>query len=243
MRKFVVFLFLFCATYSFSQIVERISKEKEFELLSKEIEGYWINSPLILQDRIIFFYRGKGNEKKVVVAGDFTEWKPLLLMDRKSTNMWQYIWYDRLKKGKYMYRLLVDDVWIEDPQNTNFIINDFGEKISFFTLDEDLIPEKTNPLWITKDIYEFKYYDNKARSVSLVGNFNNWNPYSHVMKFNGAGEFSIRLRLKDGLYVYCFVVDDKWKPDPLNLKQYRDSIGNVVSIFYAGNKKKTPTIK
>ncbi|MGC8765813.1 MAG: glycogen-binding domain-containing protein [Brevinematia bacterium] len=238
MRKlYAVFFLFFLSSMLFSQIIERISKEKEFEILSKEIEGYRINSPLILQDRIIFFYRGDGTEKKVVVAGDFTEWKPLLLMERKSTNMWQYVWDERLKRGEYRYKLLVDDIWIGDPQNTNFIIDDFGEKVSFFVLEEDLIPEKTNPLWIDKDIYEFKYYSDRANSVSLVGNFNNWNPYRHILKFNGAGEFSIRIRLKPGLYVYCFVVDEKWIPDPLNLKQYKDSTGNIVSVFYAGKKK------
>ena len=242
MRRNLLFFLLILVVPVFPQIIEKISKEKEFELLSKEIEGYWINSPLILEDRIIFFYRGSGSEKKVVIAGDFTEWKPLLLMERKSTNMWQYVWNERLKKGEYRYKILIDDIWAEDPQNTNFIINDYGEKVSYFILNEDLIPEKTNPLWIEKDTYEFKYYDEKARVVSLVGNFNNWNPYKHILKFNGAGEFSIRIRLKPGLYVYCFVVDEKWLPDPLNLKQYRDSIGNIVNVFYA-DKKRDSTVR
>ncbi len=151
--------------------------------------------------------------------------------------MWQFIWEERLKAGEYRYKLLIDDIWTEDPQNTNFITDEYGEKVSYFVLSEDLIPEKANPIWIEKDIYEFKYYDGKARSVSLVGNFNNWNPYKNVLKFKGAGEFSVRIRLKPGLYAYGFVVDERWIPDPMNLKQYRDSIGNIVSVFYAGEKK------
>ncbi len=237
MKKFFYFLFLFCYVSLYSQIVDRISKEKEFELLSKEITDFWINSPLVLDDKIIFFYRGKGNEKKIVIAGDFTEWKPLLLMEKKSTNMWQYVWDERLEKGVYNYRILVDDVWINDPQNTNFIVDSFGEKISFFELKNDLIPEKSNPVWIKKDIFEFKYYDKNARNVYLVGNFNNWNPYKNPMKYNGAGEFTTRIRLKEGVYAYCFVVDDKWMPDPLNLNQYSDTLGNTVSVFFVKKKK------
>ncbi len=235
MKKIFYFLF-FLSLFSYGQIKEGMSKEKEFEMLSKEISEFWINSPLILDDKIIFFYRGTGKEKKVVIAGDFTEWKPLLLMEKKSTNMWQYVWDERLEKGNYKYRFLVDDVWINDPQNTNFIVDSYGEKISFFDLEEDLIPDNKNPVWIKKDIYEFRYYDTKARNVYLVGNFNNWNPYKTPLQFKGAGEFSVRLRFKPGLYVYCFVVDDKWVPDSRNLNQYSDNMGNTVSIFYVKKK-------
>ncbi len=234
--KRIFCLLIFISLFSYAQIKEGISKEKEFEMLSKEIAEFWINSPLILDDKIIFFYRGSGKEKKVVIAGDFTEWKPLLLMEKKTTNMWQYIWDERLEKGNYKYRLLVDDVWINDPQNTNFIVDSYGEKISFFELEEDLIPNTKNPVWIKKDIYEFRYHDTKAKNVYLVGNFNNWNPYKTQLQFKGAGEFSVRLRLKEGLYVYCFVVDDKWIPDSRNLNQYSDGFGNTVSIFYVKRK-------
>jgi len=233
MKRLFIFLSgLFLIVVLMGQAKEKLSKEKEYQILSKEIEGYWINSPLILNDKIIFFYRGDGSERKVVVAGDFTDWKPLLLMEKKSTNMWQFVWEERLKKGRYRYRYVIDDIWTYDPNNTNFIVDDNGDRISYFDLEEDFIPEFTNPLWIEKDIYEFKYFDEKAKNVSLVGNFNNWNPYKHVMKYRGAGEFSIRIRLKPGIYAYCFVVDDNWVSDPKNLKQFRDSVGNIVSVFY-----------
>ena len=240
MKKFFMLLILILPVLTFSQIKQKISKEKEYELLTKEaLEDFWINSPLILQDKIIFFYRGTGKEKKVVIGGDFTEWQPLLLMEKKSTNMWQFVWEERLKAGEYRYRILVDDIWTSDPQNTNFIIDSYGEKISFFILENDFIPKSSNPLWIEKDVYEFKYIDKKANFVSLVGNFNNWNPFKHQMSSKEPGEFKIRIKLNPGIYVYCFVVDDKWTPDPKNLKQFRDAAGNIVSVFYVDKKNKS----
>jgi 1,4-alpha-glucan branching enzyme len=61
---------------------------------------------------------------------------------------------------------------------------------------------------------DFLYADAKARKVSLVGDFNQWDPTSHRMIKRGALWF-VRLRLTPGRYRYLFLVDQViWKEDP-----------------------------
>ena len=237
MKLFTIQLFflVFITIPLFSSQTEFISKELEYDQLAKNMD-FWVNSPLVLQEEILFYY--KGYARKILIAGDFNNWKPEFLMQLKDTNFWQFSWSDRLKKGSYRYKLVIDDIWTFDPYNTNFIMDESGQKLSVLKLEEDFIPHIKFPLWLDKDIYLFKYEDKHAKTISLVGNFNNWNPYSHPLVNKGGGEFEIKMRLKPGLYMYSFVIDGDWKADYNNLNQYRDSVGNIVSILYVKENRK-----
>jgi hypothetical protein len=233
--RFIPLFLIFAPLLLFSQGNERLSREAQFEKLTNK-EDYFVNSPLITGDSIIFFY--KNNASKILVGGDFNDWKPDLLMMETETNFWQYSWVSRLPKGIYKYKLMVDDIWINDPNNTNVIIDDSGQPVSYFELKEDFIPGATYPLWLEKDIYQFKYENISAKNVSLVGDFNNWNPYLTPLTNTGAGEFLVKVRLKPGIHSYCFVVDDDWKADPNNLNQFSDRTGTIISIMYVPDRSK-----
>ena len=207
-----------------------LSIESAYDLFLKDSD-YSINSPVILNDAIIFYYTGKA--KTVVVAGDFNGWEPDRLMEYNNTNFLSYYWDERLPKGKYKYKLLVDGIWINDPNNTNITFDESGQAISYFELKEDFIPYKTFPLWLSNDVYLFRVTSPSANNVYLTGDFNNWNPYSHKLSKKGGGEFEITMRLKDGLYIYCFIVDGVWTRDEYNLREFSDEVGNIVSLFYA----------
>jgi len=211
------------------------SKELKYERFFKESD-FWINSPLILDNSILFFYKGKA--KKVVLAAEFNNWKPEFAFTFNPTNNIWLLYYDkRLKKGKYKYRLVVDDIWINDPNNTNILIDDAGQKITYFELEEDFIPYAKYPLEIEDGIYIFKYKNEKVKNVNIAGTFNNWNPYSHPMEYIGEGEFIIKIKLNPGLHSYCFIADGEWVADPYNLNQFRDQVGNIVSIIFVKTNK------
>ncbi len=211
-----------------------LSKEAEYQQLSRNID-YWINSPIIMDDSIIFFFKESAN--KVLLAGDFNGWKAELLMEQKNTNFFQISWDSRLSKGVYRYKYVVDDIWINDPYNTNTIIDESGQPVSFFELKDDFIPYARYPLWFEKDYYIFKYENTTAKNVFLVGDFNNWNPFNLVMTNKGAGKFNIKIRLKPGIHSYCFVVDGEWKTDPNNRHQYSDEVGNIINTLYVSDNK------
>ena len=63
----------------------------------------------------------------------------------------------------------------------------------------------------------FQHYAPEARNISLVGNFNNWDIFSHPLKQNQNGEGNGRwqkiIYLEPGVYEYRFVVDGVWQND------------------------------
>ncbi len=61
---------------------------------------------------------------------------------------------------------------------------------------------------------EFNLSAPQARTVSAVGDFNQWNPSSHPMKMDHKGIWGISLALNPGQYEYRFFVDGEWQNDP-----------------------------
>ena len=60
----------------------------------------------------------------------------------------------------------------------------------------------------------FKLNAPEAQSVSLVGDFNSWNPDSHPLKKNSNGSWKTSVSLSPGRYEYRFLVDGQWHNDP-----------------------------
>ena len=68
----------------------------------------------------------------------------------------------------------------------------------------------------------FTYVDSNAKSVSIVGDFNNWDEKRDPMFNLGGGVWQITLYLEPGEYEYKFVIDgEKWIEDP-NAKKFVD---------------------
>ena len=59
----------------------------------------------------------------------------------------------------------------------------------------------------------FKLHAPDARFVSLVGDFNSWNPDSQPLK-NSNGLWKTTVSLSPGRYEYRFLVDGQWQNDP-----------------------------
>lgn len=61
---------------------------------------------------------------------------------------------------------------------------------------------------------DFSFSAPNAESVSIAGDFNNWNTISHPMKKDKKGVWKISLNLDPGTYQYNFYVDGDWQSDP-----------------------------
>jgi 1,4-alpha-glucan branching enzyme len=78
----------------------------------------------------------------------------------------------------------------------------------------------------------FRYSNPDARTVHLVGDFNEWSPTADPMTdANGDGEWSLFYPLAPGRYAYKIVVDGKrWIADPTNPDHEPDGFGDLNSI-------------
>jgi 1,4-alpha-glucan branching enzyme len=74
----------------------------------------------------------------------------------------------------------------------------------------------------------------KASRTYIAGSFNNWDPKKTAMQFVDSG-WMIKMPLPAGKYLYKFIVDGRWMPDPNNRFQENDGLGNINSVFYCAN--------
>jgi len=65
-----------------------------------------------------------------------------------------------------------------------------------------------------------------ARSVSVAGDFNGWDPVQTKLEQSEGGVWTAMIALKPGRYQYMFVIDGKqWIPDPLAIDGAGDGFG------------------
>jgi len=70
----------------------------------------------------------------------------------------------------------------------------------------------------------------QARSVSLVGDFNHWDPQAHPMRRMSDGAWLVTVELRHGHHRYAFLVDGALALDPRALGITRDDRGERVSL-------------
>ncbi|MBD0315142.1 MAG: isoamylase early set domain-containing protein [Nitrospiraceae bacterium] len=83
----------------------------------------------------------------------------------------------------------------------------------------------------SKPLMTFEYFDPAATTVTLVGDFNQWDQKGRPMKRDAGGLWKVALRLAPGRYEYKFVINgERWEEDPLNLNRVRNEHGTFNSI-------------
>lgn len=71
-----------------------------------------------------------------------------------------------------------------------------------------------------------------SSTVTVVGDFNDWNPSATPLAPSGAGEWTVRLRLPPGRYRYTFLVDGReWQRDPTEPPVPDDDYGAPMSVI------------
>jgi 1,4-alpha-glucan branching enzyme len=85
----------------------------------------------------------------------------------------------------------------------------------------------------TKKI-QFSLQAAEAQKVSLVGDFNNWNPHADPMQKNETGNWTKTKILSPGNLEYKYWVDGEWMHDPQNLRVCLNCFGtqnNIVKVI------------
>lgn len=160
-----------------------------------------------------FKLKGYKNAKKVILAGSFNKWNETLFKMNKTNDGWELTL--QIKPGVYQYRFIVDGHWMEDPDNTNKIENEFDAYNSVIDIKK-------------YTAFKLKGYTN-ADKVILAGSFNDWNKHDFVMRKMDYG-WKYVVPLTGGKHQYKFIVDGKWIVDPNNSVKEYDGDGHVNSV-------------
>jgi chromosome partitioning protein len=128
--------------------LERSSKAaKQFLSLSRElIEKHTAVEPEELEEWIerlhgprmvpegVLFSLDAPDADEVFITGEFTNWsrEGIPLERDHSDGLWKTI--IDIEPGEYEYRFVVDGVWIRDPNNKDYIRNEFGQENSLLVV-------------------------------------------------------------------------------------------------------------
>lgn len=98
-------------------------------------------------------------------------------------------------------------------------------------------------LWIARDAghpapvvdagdgVQFVHLAPDARAVSLVGDFNDWEPGATPLRRSGPnGVWTAVVTLAPGRHAYAFLVDDVWMADPIAPRAPDDGFGTPSSV-------------
>lgn len=102
-----------------------------------------------------------------------------------------------------------------------------AESLSFSSRMESLVKEEI------KDMREttFSLDAPEARSVYVTGSFNDWSLDEKCrMRFEN-GQWVVDVGLEPGVHKYQFIVDGRWREDPANPRQERNSFGDINSLI------------
>ncbi len=199
--------------------------------------------------------------RTVHLAGDFNGWDATALpLIKGDDGVWSVT--VALPPGEHEYKFVVDDQWLEDPDNPRRRSDPFGGYNSVVTIQDDGTPETALAAKVeapksagaepttdlgkisvgrpraTADGILFTYRDPGAGAVFLAGSFNGWNATDTPLKNDGQGNWAVAKKLDAGSYEYKFVVDGNWVADPENPDTSADPYGGVNSLVTVDAKGK-----
>ncbi|MDC7226350.1 MAG: hypothetical protein PQJ61_06270 [Spirochaetales bacterium] len=221
---FIILLFILLSTATIT--AEHVTVQLHFAIT----EAMEAAPPEVIDDHLVLTYKGRRHYRFVGAAFKHEDFKIIHPFYVNTNGV--YILTYPLEEGmsNLEYRLVVDGLWMTDPNNSMRTVDSSGITLSSF-----MIPEKEGPPESPKQENQavtFRYLGARGQRVYIYGDFNNWDPYMYrMMEDPGTGSYSCSLRLRSGTYRYKFIVDGTSMPDPLNDEKTLDSFGETASVF------------
>jgi len=129
------------------------------------------------------------------------------------------------------YRIVVDSLWMADPENKKIVRDANGMKLSYMPIPERFRQISTSPFILPDGRIKFIYKGPENRNVYLAGDFNNWDPFMYKLHETEKGVYEIDLRLTPGDHYYYYLSNGLRILDPMNPNRGVDFEGNQVSRF------------
>lgn len=193
-----------------------------------KIQNFSYQKPMI-SEGILLTYRNR-NAERVKISGTFSHWRPLP-MERGKYGVWVYLLTKGDPRKPVKYKFLVDGIWTSDPQNPRRMYDGNGSYVSAVDAPERQEGERVSYRLVSRNLVEFRIFKPQATLISVVGDFNNWNPENDILERTDGGIWRIRKRLSNGVYRYKFIVDGRWVPDYFNSNSASDEVGGICSVL------------
>jgi hypothetical protein len=144
-----------------------------------------------------------------------------------------------LKRSEALeYRVIVDGVWTVDPANPERRTDPAsGLELSVARVPNlsDLHLGLYRLLGDDGRTARFLFRAASGESVSVSGDFDNWDPFIHAMPETSPGQYQLDLPLPPGTHYYCFIYRGESLSDPLNPAKASSADGKIVSVLTVAN--------
>lgn len=183
----------------------------------------------VVSEGVLFTYKDR-KAVSVKIAGNFSSWK-METMTRGKDGVWFYFLPSEKYSGTVRYKFNVDGLWTDDPMNAR---NEYDRAGSYLSVAENRPFDEGRLLtykFIDRNRVLFRLYRPDAQIISLVGDFNSWNPENDLMKRGDDGVWRLEKRLPRGEYRYKYIIDGKWQADVYNPLSASDNTGDICSVL------------
>lgn len=200
----------------------------------------YAENPEITTDKIVFkYYNSTARQVKLLMSSD--NYKAIYVFDKEKDGLWTLkLDYSQPKfqfsPGRYKYRLIVDNIYISDPLNSNTLTDPFVGKVSYFDLKQKLIAFKQNPQKIAPLTYRFYFRNTEGltdvKEVMFVGSFNHFRPYEYFLKQVSKDLWYMDFKFeKAGVFYYQYVINGTWRRDYANPDLVYNQVGQAYSVL------------
>lgn len=194
-------------------------------------------TPRIYNNSVIFTYQDPNparNARIRYVGAAFRSesFTKIHTFERNSNGVFFLVYQVPPDQSVLEYRLVVDGVWIADPQNDNSVLaTEDGVKLSRVDVPQEPRIAPASPRMLPGDRVQFVLDTKPGEMVYVAGSFNNWDPFMHQMEEQAPGHYVLTIRLNPGTYYYYYVYGGMQVPDPRNIHSGFDAEGDRVSMF------------
>lgn len=193
-----------------------------------DVESY-VETNRLLHRGILFSYNGLRDET-VEICGNFNHWE-CMPMKRNKYGIYYIIIEPNLLTPEYEedplyeYKFRVNGLLTFDPENMDRLEDGSGSYISRFILPgkdtnrqaHTVVLEDSNAEELDLRTVRFQIFLPHAEVVSLVGDFNEWNPENDFLTKDRNGIFFLEKKLMpNASYHYQFIVDGEYQLDTYN---------------------------
>ncbi len=131
------------------------------------------------------------------------------------------------------YRLIIDGLWVTDPNNPNFRMdNSTGIVHSVVALPERYpIDYEKRPVIYSAPAgsLRFMFDGDPGQRVTVAGTFNNWDPFMYELTERNPGHYELILPLSPGTYRYVYYYKGERVLDPNNPRKVYTREGQTAS--------------
>lgn len=187
--------------------------------------------PFVLNRNLILSYKADHPIRFVGAAFEHEDYKKVHTFVTNEYDVFILAYPLSTERTTIRYRIVVDGLWMTDPNNPSYFLDEHAIRISEFTVPE--IPEEpiTGPKITDSGEVTFYFKGREDASVFLTGNFNNWDPFMYEMDEINKGFYSITLPLSPGEYYYSFIVGARILLDPFNYD--RGTVQGTITSYFA----------